>query len=160
MKWSTYECLLFRSRQTLKVCRGWSTGNYFHIECSIMLMKCTEGNKDQWPVNVWAEYTPSWVAGARDKLPGQQQPCLDWLCWAAESVSSTPAADLYQLCRPAGHPPTHSPGRRRSRSCLAPSWTQRTREEQLCFDRCRVQHRPQDAHLKGASATALVVIAT
>lgn len=105
----------------------------------------------------------------RDKLPRWQQPCLGSLCWTAGSVSSTPAAGPYHLYPPAGPLPTHSLGRRKSQSFPSLSWKNRETWEMTvwsgrggvkmnCDERGKKTPKKTVAHLKGASATALVVM--
>lgn len=67
---------------------------------------------------------PGWVAGERGRQRGWQRPYLGWLCSAAGSVSSRPAAVLSQPCPLSGLQPTHSPGRTRSLSSPSLVWRQ------------------------------------
>lgn len=103
---------------------------------------------------------PCWAAVGRGMLPEWLRPCLDWLCSAVGSVSSTPAAALFQLYPPAAPLPTHSPGRKRSPCSPSLAWKHTGAWVTIVWsDRKRARRGGKElTHLKGASATALVVM--
>lgn len=105
---------------------------------------------------------PSWVAVGRGTPPGWLRPCLDWLYSTVGSVSSTPAAAPSPPCPHAAPLPTHSLGRTRSPSPPSLAWNH-TEEHRTVISRMTEKWARQSggglAYLKGASATALVVMA-
>lgn len=101
---------------------------------------------------------PCWAAVGRGMLP-------EWLRSMSgltlfRSVSSTPAAAPFQLYPPAAPLPTHSPSRRRSPCSLSLAWKHRGAWVTIVWsDRKRARRGGKErTHLKGASASALVVI--